>query len=500
MYHLLAYAPKRFSVRGGRLFFCTLLSLGWVVLAASSQAATDGIDRSTTFAHPLLADEPLPASTTPSAVSDDPSAYAIGPAANGYPSTALYNQPDPEPSAPVELVGYMQKKNGGGLLSAAGCKVTPYGAFWGDMIYATSRTAPGAYTLYVPSESVEGEDAFTIDMRRSRFGLKMDGPKIEGLNNASSKARVEIDFQGSFVTENKAGVLLRHAYWEVGDERFRLLVGQTSDVISPLVPSTLNYSVGWLGGNIGYRRAQFRAERYWQWSDSAVIGLQGSLNQDIVSDFATTAGVGRESTNWPVIEARTSIMWDNCLGGKPPEFGISGHIGETGFDLPANGLLPPADLPPEDDARFRTWSINADLYLPITERFGVQGEFFHGENLSSFLGGIGQGVCPCLRVPIRATGGWVDMWYDWTDRLHSHVGYGVDDPDDADSLVGRTYNQFIFANVTYDVTKNLLTGFEVTSWKTLYQEERAGLVPPADLTTPTPGESVVLQWMVKYGF
>ena len=25
----------------------------------------------------------------------------------------------------------------------------------------------------------------------------------------------------------------------------------------------LMYSVGWDGGNIGYRRAQFRGERYW---------------------------------------------------------------------------------------------------------------------------------------------------------------------------------------------------------------------------------------------
>ena len=49
---------------------------------------------------------------------------------------------------------------------------------------------------------------------------------------------------------------------EVKDDDFRFLVGQTWDVISPLYPGMLMYSVGWDGGNIGYRRAQVRGERY----------------------------------------------------------------------------------------------------------------------------------------------------------------------------------------------------------------------------------------------
>ena len=62
------------------------------------------------------------------------------------------------------------------------------------------------------------------------------------------------------------------------------------------------------------------------------------------------------------------------------------------------------------------------------------------------------------------------MWYDWTPRLHSHVGYGIDDPNDDDlTFVGsRAYNQFYFGNLSYDVTKNFLAGIEVSSWRTLY--------------------------------
>lgn len=49
---------------------------------------------------------------------------------------------------------------------------------------------------------------------------------------------------------------------------------------------------------------------------------------------------------------------------------------------------------------------------------------------------------------------------------------GIDDPDNADlgfSPTGRrTLNQFLFANVWYDVTPMFNVGFELSSWKTDY--------------------------------
>jgi hypothetical protein len=130
----------------------------------------------------------------------------------------------------------------------------------------------------------------------------------------------------------------------------------------------------------------------------------------------------------------------------------------------------------------------------------MRGEFFHGANLASYFGGIGQGVCPCLRVPIRSTGGWVEWNWDWSPTWHSAVGYGVDDPLNRDSLIGRVYNQMLFANVWVDVTDKLMTGFEVGVWDTHYHDLRVGQIPPDQLTPRTPGESVTVQWTVRYGF
>ena len=292
---------------------------------------------------------------------------------------------------------------------------------------------------------------------------------------------------------------LRHVYWEAQNERQHVLVGLTWDVISPLYARTVNFSAGWLAGNIGFRRAQFRYERFESLSDDLLGTLQVSLNQDISPDFPTDPGVRREASNYPVIEARGALTLNPEAGARAATLGVSGHIGETGFDFLAAGP-PPLNLPPEGGARFPTWSYNVDLALPIGPHAHLQAEFFRGLNLSPFLGGIGQGVCPCNRVPIDSIGGWADLRYEWTERLSTHVGFGLDDPRNEDFLVGRTYNQFIFANVVCMLTPNLSTGFEVSQWRTLYQDTRAGLIPPSELGPTAPGNAVTVDWMVKYEF
>lgn len=410
----------------------------------------------------------------------------------GVNATPLFGEPTPDPLSVVP-----QAPSSGFAFTKGGFTIAPYGAFWADMIYATQRTNPGAFTLFVFSEDDQGESALTIDARRTRLGADISGPDFGG---GSTGGRVEIDFHGDFVTENRATVLLRHAYWEWQDDRTRLLVGQEWDVASPLYPSTLNYAYGYLAGNIGFRRTQFRAERKIQIARSISWSLQGSINQDIVTDFPTEAGIRREASNWPVVEARTAItVARQETGCDPVELGFSGHIGETGFDFLTAGP-PPLSLPAEDDARFRTWSFNVDLHVPVTQRLGLQGEFFLGSNLSTFLGGIGQGVCPCLRRPIRSTGGWGEVWFQWTDRVGFHCGYGIDDPNDEDLLVGRVQNQFFFANIVADVTPALTTGLEVSYFETKYLESRNGLIPDDQLGPSAPGEAVTIDWMVKYAF
>ncbi len=370
--------------------------------------------------------------------------------------------------------------------------IIPYGQLWGSAIYATERASPGSFVTHIFSPTFEGEDDFVIDTRRTRLGFNVAGPQIPMFGCAKSSAQVEIDFYGGTgqiagtsavaVPENRASVLLRHAYAEIKTDNWRMLAGQYWDLMSPLLPGTVSYSVGWGGGNIGFRRMQVRGERYLHFSDSCMISLQGAVAQDIITDSLVLA----ETANWPVLQWRTGLtLGDRCPGSHPATMGISGHLGEQGFDFPAG--------PAVDDDRIPTWSINADCRVPIGDRFGVQGEVFTGKNLGTILGGSLQGINLVTRAPIQSTGGWFDVWYDWTPRLHTHLGYGIDNPQNSDVAPGgRTYNHFLFANVFFDVTKKLVFGFEVSNWNTYYQDA-------ADLDLE-PGKAVVFEFAGNYGF
>jgi hypothetical protein len=359
-------------------------------------------------------------------------------------------------------------------------RIVPYGWLWGNMVMSTERTNPGSYTLFVPSAAKEGEFETIVDGRNTRLGFDVTGPQIGWFGCAETGGRVEVDFQQTVLTtENKPTIMLRHAYLEAKNDDFRLLVGQTWDVISPLNPDMLMYSVGWDAGNIGYRRPQVRFERYVSLSDSALLVFQGSVNEDVFSDSLTNCTGGVDG--WPIVEARVATTLGNRgPGGLPVTMGVSGHIGDTMFDQ---------SIPVLHDVLRRTWSLNLDFRAPLTDRLGFMAEAFTGENLSPFLGGIGQGIDPTTFDPIRSTGGWGEIWYDFTCRFHTHVGYSVDAPNAHDLATAgeRRYNQVLWGNLVYDITKNWLAGIEVSYWKTLY----VGLVP---------GESVRTEFVMKYGF
>ena len=133
-----------------------------------------------------------------------------------------------------------------------------YGYLKLDAAYDSSRTTNGDYAQWVEREDDNDDDnQFNMTANQSRFGMKINGPDGEAMN---ASGLVEVDFYGNAPAENKAQLMMRHAYIKLDwpEYRFNIIAGQTSDVISPLFPSTVNYSVGWWTGNIGYRRPQIR--------------------------------------------------------------------------------------------------------------------------------------------------------------------------------------------------------------------------------------------------
>jgi hypothetical protein len=118
------------------------------------------------------------------------------------------------------------------------------------------------------------------------------------------------------------------------------------------------------------------------------------------------------------------------------------------------------------------WAFGADAQIALTDRCGVKGEFFTGQSIGNYNAAVLQ-VNNDNFDPIRSTGGWGEFYVHWNKCLHSHFGYGIDDPLDSTVTPGLTAarinrNQFFFGNLIWDVTKNLEVGFEVSHWDTSY--------------------------------
>ena len=122
----------------------------------------------------------------------------------------------------------------------------------------------------------------------------------------------------------------------------------------------------------------------------------------------------------------------------------------------------------------------------MTDCFGVMGEVYTGQTLGDYNGGILQNInVDGLPGPldtlegIRSSGGWLEGFLYWTPCLHSHIGYGIDDPIDRDvAATGRVYNSTFYSNLLWDLNQTFRVGFEFTwretDYRTLPDNEGAG--------------------------
>ena len=341
------------------------------------------------------------------------------------------------------------------LLSKYG--VTLYGYVKFDAAYDTARTDTGNFARWVESEAAnEDDEQFNATANQSRFGLRMAGP---GSGSMETSGRVEIDFYGGGA-ENRPTIMMRHAYVELSwpDRQLSVLAGQSADVIAPLNPTTLNYSVNWWTGNIGYRRPQLRVTQGLSLGDAKLM-LQGAVARTIGDAWGFHPGDTGEDAGFPTLQGRVACTFP--LGtAEPVTLGLYGHWGQEQHDSNAAG----------DNQDFHTWSVGVDVEVPVTEGLAIKGEFWTGDNLDAYLGGIGQGVNQTRLDEITSTGGWVAAAIGPVGPWLYHVGAACDDPDDRDLNAGdRSQNLSFFGNALYRINEAVTAGVELSHWETLYQ-------------------------------
>lgn len=333
--------------------------------------------------------------------------------------------------------------------------IQPYGYFKFDMSYDSDLMSVGNFARWVlPISSDDAIPTTNITAKESRFGMN--------INKGSISGKIEIDFYGSPSVENKGRLMLRKAYAEAKFANFTLRAGQDSDVISPLVPSTINYPVAWWAGNIGYRRPMLK--------------LFGSLNS-VDWTIALARNIGGDLK---VIEADIDvagpldIVDDGAAGLLPEVQGRIGFILFNNYTIGFSGHYSKRDIGGDKnfDGNYNSWSLNLDLIVKITQKVSLIGEMFSGSNIAGMLGGIG---IPNTFEGVGTKGGWINLKVKPNSKISISTGFSIEDPSDSDLTTGfmvasglRNKNTMLFANIYKDILEGFLVGFEVSYWSTEY--------------------------------
>ncbi len=338
---------------------------------------------------------------------------------------------------------------------SSGLKTSLYGFIKLDASYDTGNINAGDFARWVsPGELDNG--LFYMHARQTRLGLKFVEPGTEG---KTVSGKFEFDFYGGGA-DNKYLLMFRHAFMKIAwDSGVSILAGQTSDVISPLVPTTVNYSPAWWAGDVGYRRPQIR------------LGYAGGSGDTKVSlAVAATRPIGGESNGVPAGQGRLGLAFP--LGEKSVALGVSGHYGLEGTTTDGTA----ADI--------ESWSGNVDLVLPIGDKVVLKGEAYFGSNMDAYLGGIGQGINTLTTIEgtdtthtdteIESQGYWGALAIGPFDKWKFNIGGAMDDPADADLLSGaRSRNVTVWGNFWYNITKKAIIAYELAWWETEYKDGAA---------------------------
>jgi hypothetical protein len=141
------------------------------------------------------------------------------------------------------------------------------------------------------------------------------------------------------------------------------------------------------------------------------------------------------------------------------EFGASAHLGQRKLTR-ADG----------SNIYHNTYSINFDGRAAIGSNLKLKGEFFTGQLLGDYMGGVFQTFDVNTGNAVGAKGGWIEGGYKLPEDWTFHLGYGIDNVDESSvsSVVSRTQNAIFYANAFFDWSPELSLSGEVSWWKTNY--------------------------------
>ena len=347
--------------------------------------------------------------------------------------------------------------------------VSLFGAVVTDAVFSEPRAiAPGTpFFLLPPSQPGFKEDTVSIHGRQSSIGAILTGPQF---GRWQSGGTVLVSFFNDALIVDQYGILPLLAFGELRNEKYRISAGLQFDVFNPYTPTILPFSVLSGSGNTGNAfRGQIRLERFFNPSPDVQWIGQVALSDPVATTIDPAFRL-LEDNGWPNIEGRVAIgigqsEMVNGLTRRPFELGVSGVVGQLRTTIPGTSQTV-TDVS----------GAGADIRWKILPCFGVAGELYHGKGLGTYNGAVLQNVnrdeinnVNSTFEAIESTGGWLETFVYWNPCLHSHVGYGIDNPEDLDLGLGqKSRNSTYFANLLWDVNSAFRVAFEFTWRETEY--------------------------------
>lgn len=345
-----------------------------------------------------------------------------------------------------------------------------FGQFSGLGIFSTDRPFSAGLPLLLLPPSPFGLNTNTFDLhaRQSALGASFSGPEVLGLTPGGFFLGF---IQNDSLTNDAYGLLPFQGYGDLKNDRWRIAAGLQSDVFNPGKPTIISLGSLFGSGNTGSFRGQARLEHFLEVNQDLRLTAQVALSEPI-STIVTSAERINEDNGWPNIEARLAADFGEdveLVNGQTQKRLTIGSSGVIGQMRSTRSLLSPTDLEDPTRAIINTWGFGLDAQWTMNGRFGLEGEFYIGQGLGEYNGGILQSFNPKSYQSIRAGGGWGEAYCYLTDKFHVHVGYGIDAPVIRDLAPTQfAKNQTLYTNLVWNPSKVLQVSFEVDFRRTDY--------------------------------
>jgi hypothetical protein len=320
------------------------------------------------------------------------------------------------------------------------------------------NNADGAQYVVAPDTTGLPNGALGATVRQSRIGLAVSGAHALG---AQLSGELQLDFAGGQQPSSGGRTFptprIRTAFAKLDWRHLGLLVGQETQIISPLNPvsfAAIGTPEFTAAGNLWFWVPQVRltyetGARPRLGLQAAALAPMGGTPQPAFGTVADTA----ERSRRPMLQGRAYIGWGD--GDAESQIGVGIHRGW--FATIGDSLL-------------TSQAYTADLRLAFGEKVQLLAEGYYNGSALAGLGGGGVGQSfGVAHVPVDSRGGWAQLNLRPTFSWELGGGLGMDDPDDSDlPSAGRLKNMIYEGHLHWRPGGGLIVGAAFRRIETTY--------------------------------